>query len=106
MPDAIEMVIEPHTARVGNGTVRRILPFRKRRMIGPFIFADLIEPEDLESGIGTSVDAHPRIGLSTHPSHRHQISQLRESADDEHASRPSDNCGATRTTTRRIAGEL
>ena len=65
MSDAVEMVIEPRTAKVGNGTVRRVLPFRKRRMIGPFIFADLIGPEDLEPGTGTNVDAHPHIGLST-----------------------------------------
>jgi redox-sensitive bicupin YhaK (pirin superfamily) len=65
MADVVEMVIEPRTARVGNGTVNRILPFRKRRMVGPFIFADLIGPEDLEPGTGTNVDAHPHIGLST-----------------------------------------
>ena len=65
MPDAVEMVIEPRTAQVGDGTVRRVLPFRKRRMIGPFIFADLIGPEDLAPGTGTNVDAHPHIGLST-----------------------------------------
>ena len=65
MSDAVEMIIEPRTARVGNGTVRRVLPFRKRRMVGPFIFADLIGPEDLEPGTGTNIDAHPHIGLST-----------------------------------------
>jgi redox-sensitive bicupin YhaK (pirin superfamily) len=65
MPDAIEMVIEPRTAHVGDGTVRRVLPFRRRRMVGPFIFADLIGPEDLAPGTGTNVDAHPHIGLST-----------------------------------------
>jgi hypothetical protein len=65
MPDAIEMVIEPRVARVGSGTVRRVLPFRRRRMVGPFIFADLIGPEDLEPGTGTNIDAHPHIGLST-----------------------------------------
>jgi len=59
------MLIEPRTARVGTGTVRRVLPFRKRRMIGPFIFADLIGPETLTAGTGIDVDAHPHIGLST-----------------------------------------
>lgn len=47
---AIEMLIEPRTAKVGSGSVRRVLPFRKRRMIGPFIFADLIGPETLAVG--------------------------------------------------------
>jgi redox-sensitive bicupin YhaK (pirin superfamily) len=62
---AIEMIIEPRTASVGSGSVRRILPFRTRRMIGPFIFADLIGPEALAPGSGIDVDAHPHIGLST-----------------------------------------
>ena len=50
MPDAIEMVIETGVAHVGSGTDRRVLPFRRRRMVGPFIFADLIGPADLEPG--------------------------------------------------------
>jgi redox-sensitive bicupin YhaK (pirin superfamily) len=62
---AIEMIIDPRTATVGTGSVQRILPFRKRRMIGPFIFADLIGPETLAAGTGVDVDAHPHIGLST-----------------------------------------
>jgi redox-sensitive bicupin YhaK (pirin superfamily) len=62
---AIEMIIDPRTAKVGSGSVQRILPFRKRRMIGPFIFADLIGPEALAAGTGIDVDAHPHIGLST-----------------------------------------
>jgi hypothetical protein len=62
---AIEMIIDPRTATVGTGSVQRILPFRQRRMIGPFIFADLIGPETLAAGTGVDVDAHPHIGLST-----------------------------------------
>ena len=59
------MIIDPRPAKVGNGSVQRVLPFRKRRMIGPFIFADLIGPETLAAGTGVDVDAHPHIGLST-----------------------------------------
>lgn len=59
------MIIDPRSAAVGGGTVARVLPFRARRMIGPFIFADLIGPEVLAAGRGTDVDAHPHIGLST-----------------------------------------
>jgi redox-sensitive bicupin YhaK (pirin superfamily) len=62
---AIEMIIDPRTATVGTGSVQRILPFRQRRMVGPFIFADLIGPERLAAGTGVDVDAHPHIGLST-----------------------------------------
>lgn len=65
MSDAVEMVIEPRTRPVGSGEVRRLLPFRRRRMIGPFIFCDLMGPDDLAPGTGMNVDAHPHIGLST-----------------------------------------
>lgn len=63
--DAIEMIIDPRVASVGRGTVARVLPYRARRMVGPFIFADLIGPEDLAPAMGVDVDAHPHIGLST-----------------------------------------
>lgn len=63
--NAIEMVIEPRIRPVGSGEVRRVLPFRKRRMVGPFIFADLMGPDDLDEGAGADVPAHPHIGLST-----------------------------------------
>ncbi|MEL6891037.1 MAG: pirin family protein [Actinomycetota bacterium] len=63
--DAIELLIEPRERPVGTGTVRRLLPFRRRRMVGPFIFCDVMGPEELAPGIGMNVDAHPHIGLST-----------------------------------------
>lgn len=62
---AVELMIEPRLRPVGKGTVRRLLPFRKRRMVGPFIFCDLMGPEDLDPGQGMSIDAHPHLGLST-----------------------------------------
>lgn len=62
---AIELVIEPRERPVGNGTVLRLLPFRKRRMVGPFIFVDRMGPSDLRSGQRIDIDAHPHIGLST-----------------------------------------
>lgn len=63
--DAIELVIDPRERRVGSGTVRRVLPFARRRMVGPFIFVDLIGPEEIAPGTGVDVDAHPHIGLAT-----------------------------------------
>lgn len=65
MSHAVELTIEPRERPVGAGTVRRLLPHRTRRMVGPFIFADVIGPEELAPGAATSVDAHPHIGMST-----------------------------------------
>ncbi|NNC81037.1 MAG: pirin family protein [Acidimicrobiales bacterium] len=65
MDNAIELRIEPRTRTVGLGQVRRLLPYRNRRMIGPFIFADLIGPDLMPPGSGINIDAHPHIGLST-----------------------------------------
>ena len=62
---AVEMVIEPRVRAVGEGEVRRVLPFRRRRMVGPFIFADLMGPDDLPAGVGADVAAHPHLGMST-----------------------------------------
>lgn len=64
----IEMVIEARHAAIAPGMkVRRILPFRLRRMVGPFIFMDhagpvLDTPADISS---MDVLPHPHIGLST-----------------------------------------
>ena len=62
---AIQLTIAPRDRPVGNGTVRRLLPFRRRRMVGPFIFCDLMGPDELGPGEAMIVDAHPHIGLST-----------------------------------------
>lgn len=59
------MIIEPRVRPVGDGEVRRILPFRRRRMVGPFIFADVMGPDDLPAGDGADVPAHPHLGMST-----------------------------------------
>lgn len=58
-------LIEPRSRQVGSGTVRRLLPHHSRRMVGPFIFADLIGPETLTAEVGVDVDAHLHIGLAT-----------------------------------------
>lgn len=64
----IEMVIEQRRRSLGGGLdVGRVLPFAKRRMVGPFVFFDHMGPIDLPRGIDRSVDVrpHPHIGLST-----------------------------------------
>ncbi|MEM9655774.1 MAG: pirin family protein [Actinomycetota bacterium] len=62
---AIELRIDPRSRPVGSGQVQRLLPYRLRRMVGPFIFADVIGPDALQQGAGIDINAHPHIGLST-----------------------------------------
>lgn len=64
-PETVEMVIIPRTSDIGNFAVRRALPFRKKRMVGPFIFWDQMGPGEFLSGQGMDVLPHPHIGLST-----------------------------------------
>jgi redox-sensitive bicupin YhaK (pirin superfamily) len=64
----LDIVIEARKASLGAGMdVRRILPFRLRRMVGPFIFMDHAGPVDIQPGSLSSMDVlpHPHIGLST-----------------------------------------
>ncbi|MDF0492234.1 pirin family protein [Bradyrhizobium yuanmingense] len=64
----IEMVIEQRRRDLGGGfEVGRVLPFAKRRMVGPFIFFDHIGPVDIAPGDDHNLDVrpHPHIGLST-----------------------------------------
>jgi redox-sensitive bicupin YhaK (pirin superfamily) len=62
---SVERIIAPRQRPVGATTVDRLLPFHARRMVGPFIFADLIGPEELAPGVGSDVPPHPHIGLAT-----------------------------------------
>jgi redox-sensitive bicupin YhaK (pirin superfamily) len=52
---------------LGGFEVGRVLPFAKRRMVGPFVFFDHMGPVRLPAGIGRERDVrpHPHIGLST-----------------------------------------
>ena len=64
----LDIVIEARKASLGPGMdVRRILPFRMRRMVGPFIFMDHAGPVEVAADAGSSMDVlpHPHIGLST-----------------------------------------
>ena len=61
----IELTIEPRAKDLGGFSVRRILPFAKRRMVGPFIFFDHLGPAHFAGGHGIDVRPHPHIGLAT-----------------------------------------
>jgi hypothetical protein len=64
----LDMVIDARKATLAPGMdVKRILPFRLRRMVGPFIFMDHAGPVDVKPQVASSMDVlpHPHIGLST-----------------------------------------
>ena len=61
----IELIIAPRRRRIGDDEIDRLLPFRRRRTVGPFIYADLIGPDPLPPGTGIDVPVHPHIGLAT-----------------------------------------
>jgi len=64
----LEIVIEARNAAISESMrVKRILPFRLRRMVGPFIFMDHAGPvvEVLSAPSSLDVLPHPHIGLST-----------------------------------------
>lgn len=63
-----QLIIDARNAALSTGlSVRRILPFRQRRMVGPFIFMDHAGPVSIPKTNLTSMDVlpHPHIGLST-----------------------------------------
>jgi len=63
-PD-VEIIIEKRKRDLGGFFVGRVLPFAKRRMVGPFIFLDEMGPATFAPGAGIDVRPHPHIGLAT-----------------------------------------
>lgn len=62
----LDIVIESREAMITPGfSVKRILPFRLRRMVGPFIFMDHGGPISVPATTNMDVLPHPHIGLST-----------------------------------------
>jgi len=64
----IELIIDQRRKDLGGGfEVGRVLPFAKRRAVGPFVFFDHMGPVDMPAGIPMSMDVrpHPHIGIST-----------------------------------------
>lgn len=63
-----ELIIQAREAAISTHfSVKRILPFRRKRMVGPFIFMDHAGPINSFPSEITSMDVlpHPHIGLST-----------------------------------------
>ena len=61
----LQLIIEERAADIGNFMVGRLLPFRQKRMVGPFAFIDHMGPAHLKAGENLDVPPHPHIGLST-----------------------------------------
>lgn len=61
----INLIIEERSADIGNFTVGRLLPFRQKRSVGPFVFFDHMGPALLSADQNLDVLPHPHIGLST-----------------------------------------
>jgi len=63
---ALDTVIVPPTHDLGEGfIVRRALPSRQRRMVGPFVFLDQMGPHVFDAGRGLDVRPHPHVCLAT-----------------------------------------
>lgn len=61
----IELIIAERAADLGKFMVGRLLPFRQKRMVGPFIYIDHMGPVELSQRDNFDVLPHPHIGLST-----------------------------------------
>ncbi|HAH59305.1 MAG TPA: hypothetical protein DCL86_14260 [Bacteroidales bacterium] len=61
----IKLIIEERAASIGKFMVGRLLPFRQKRMVGPFIYIDHMGPVKLSEAENFDVLPHPHIGLST-----------------------------------------
>lgn len=61
----IGLIIEEKAADIGNFLVGRLLPFREKRAVGPFVFIDHMGPAALKNYQNLEVAPHPHIGLST-----------------------------------------
>jgi redox-sensitive bicupin YhaK (pirin superfamily) len=61
----IKLIIEERPTHIGKFMVGRLLPFREKRMVGPFIFIDHMGPAKMSETENIDVPPHPHIGLST-----------------------------------------
>jgi redox-sensitive bicupin YhaK (pirin superfamily) len=59
------LIVEERSRDIGDFLVGRLLPFKEKRMVGPFIFIDHMGPATSGNGKYFDIDPHPHIGLST-----------------------------------------
>ena len=63
--EAVELTIEPREKELGGFFVRRVLPTKRRKMVGPWIFFDHMGPARFPAGQGIDVRSHPHINIAT-----------------------------------------
>ncbi|GGP75170.1 pirin family protein [Shewanella ulleungensis] len=63
--DAIQLIIKPRAKDLGEFSVRRTLPTKERKTVGPWIFFDHMGPSTFSAGTGINVRPHPHINLAT-----------------------------------------
>lgn len=61
----IKLIIKERAVSIGKFMVGCLLPFRQKRMVGPFIYIDHMGPVKLSESENFDVLPHPHIGLST-----------------------------------------
>ncbi len=61
----IQLIIEERPSNIGNFMVGRLLPFREKRLVGPFCFIDHMGPATMSNHEQIDIPPHPHIGLST-----------------------------------------
>ncbi len=62
---SIELLLQPKDKDLGGFSVRRLIPTKERRQIGPWVFFDHMGPATFRPGDGVNVRPHPHIGLAT-----------------------------------------
>lgn len=65
MKNKIQIIIESRGKDLAGMPIERVLPWAKKRMVGPFIFLDHMGPAHFSKDLKMTVNAHPHIGLST-----------------------------------------
>lgn len=60
-----KILVAERSRDLGNFLVGRLLPFREKRLVGPFCFIDHMGPSEFGNGKYFDVDQHPHIGLCT-----------------------------------------
>ena len=62
---ALKLILKPKDKDLGGFSVRRTLPTRECRSVGPWVFFDHMGPAHFDAGEGIDVRPHPHIGLAT-----------------------------------------